>query len=178
MKKNYKQIRGTPVVQFDSGDLLAIIEDIIINPDDGKIEAFWVKPAYLPVNHAVLLSQSIIKWGQKIYIKNEDEISPAEDLIKISEILSREILFVGNQVKNEAKEDLGWIYDLVFDNQKWYLKSIYTAKYFLGIKYHKRIFSYDSIIEAFPDYILVKDIQAVKIKEGIVVDSNEKIAGA
>ena len=100
----------------------------------------------------------ILEWKKNIYIKDEREIAEPEDIIKISEILSRNTFFIGSQVKNEAGEVFGRVYDLDFDTNKLYLRNLYVQKSFFGFKYGQRVFSYDAIVQVLPEYILVKDI--------------------
>ena len=164
MIKTFRQIIGTPVAGHEDGMILALIQDIVIHPDTGKIEAFWVKPLTVPMPNAVLQTESILEWKKNIYIKNANEIADPSDIIKISEILSRNTLFIGNLVKNEAGEVFGRVYDLDFDVNKLYSRNLYAQKSFLGFKYSQRMFHYDNIIKVLPEYILVKDIEERKAK--------------
>jgi sporulation protein YlmC with PRC-barrel domain len=166
MIQTYSQIVGTFVIREEDGQIIALINDIIINPDTGKIEAFWVKPVTMPFSNAIIKSESIIKWGKKIHIQGEGDIAEAEDVIKISEILAQNIYFIGNIVKNEAGATLGKVYDLDFDTEKLYLRQIYSEKRFLIFSYNQRIFSYNAILKATPDHILVKDVEEKKVKVG------------
>jgi len=165
MIRSVQQIIGNHVVGQEDGAILALIKDAVINPDSGKIEAFWVKPMNIPIKNAILLSDSILEWKKNIYINDERELAEADEIIKISEILSRNTFFIGNIVINESEEVLGSVVDVDFDTNKLYLKNIYVEKAFLGIiKYKSRIFSYDSIIKVMPEYILVKDLENIKVK--------------
>ena len=164
MIKTYRQIIGTPIVRQEDGAILALIQDIIIHPDTGKIEAFWVKALALPMPNAILQTESILEWKKNIYIKDEREIADPSDIIKISETLSRNTLFIGNLARNEAGEIFGGVYDLDFDVNKLFLKNLYVQKSFLGFKYNQRMFHYDNIIKVLPEYILVKDIEEKKVK--------------
>ncbi len=162
MIRTYSQIIGTTVLRHENGEAIALIRDIIIHPDTGKIDGLWVRPLTMPIKNAVIQSDAILEWKKNVYIKDEREIAEPEDIIKVSEILSRNIVFIGNQVKNESEEILGRAYDLDFDTDKLYLKNLYVQKSFLGFKYQSRIFSYDSIIKVLPEYILVKDTEKKK----------------
>jgi len=175
MIRSYRQIVGNPILSHEDGVLLALIQDVIIHPDTGKIEAFWVKPLTLPIKNAVLQSSSILEWKKNIYIKDEREIAEPEDIIKISEIFSRNTFFVGNQVKNESEEFLGKVCDLDFDTKKFYLKNLYTQKSFFGFRYQPRTFSYDSIIKVLPEYILVKDVEEKKVKEAALIEDKQPL---
>lgn len=168
MIKFFSQIIGTPILSHEDGDLLALVKDIIINPDTGKIEAFWVKSLTLPIENAVIKSDSIIEWKKNIYIHNEREIADASDIIRLSEVLSRNTFFIDNRAQNEDGGNLGDVYDLDFDSVKLYLRNIYTQKsFFLFWKYEKRVFSWNDIVRVMPEYILVKDVQ--RLKETILI---------
>jgi len=172
MIKSYKEIIGTPILKNQDGELLGIIYDVIIDPETGKIEAFWIKCSTLPIGNGILQNSSILDWKYKIYIKGEQEISLPDEIIKITEILSKKILFIGNTVRNESGDRLGKIYDLEFDTTNYLIKNLYSSKIFLGFKFNKRIFSFENIIEALPDHILVKDIQSREVRD--VVELNVK----
>ncbi len=177
MIQKFNKIVGKPVVSSENGTLLAMIQDIIIHPDTGKIEGFWVKPLTLPIKNGILQSDAILDWKKNVYIRDNREIAEPDEIIKISEILLRETYFIGNLVKNESDEILGKVVDIDFDSKKLYLKNLYIEKSFLGFSRNQRIISYDSIIKVMPEYILVKDIQDKKItvKEGMVIDDKQPL---
>ena len=165
MIRNFNSIKGLSILQHDNGELLGILQHPIIDTETGKIEAFWIKPATIPLAHAILQTQDILEWKKNIYVKNDSVISDPVDVIKISEILSRNILVIGNATKNELDNDLGIVYDIDFNTEKLYLNNIYVQKSFLGIiKFNQRIYNFNSIIEIFPQYILIKDDSAEKDK--------------
>jgi len=174
MVKEYRSIIGTPILHFEDGELLAALQDVIVDTETGKIEGIWVKPLTLPVPDAVLQTQDIIEWKKNIYIKNESVISEALDIIKISDILSRNTLIVGNNVKNSEGKSYGKVFDLSFDTNSYFIKQIYTQKSILGfMNYDKRMFAYDSIIEILPDAIIIDDkaFQKEKVIESGFVKS-------
>lgn len=158
MIKNYKAIIGTKIIEYDSGNVIALLKDIIVNPDNGMLEGFWVKPLTIPISDAIIQSQDIIEWKKNIYIKDESVISDPADIISISDILLREAYVIGNFVQNQEGEFLGRVYTLDFDSNSFYIRGIYSEKSLLGIySYNKRIFPYDSVIEILPSAIIVKD---------------------
>ena len=180
MIQEFNKIIGKPIVGSEDGAYLAVIQDIIIHPDTGKIEGFWVKPLTLPIKNGILQSDAILEWKKNIYIKDDKEIAEPDEIIRISEILSRETYFIGNTVKNESDEILGKVFDIDFDSKKLYLKNLHIEKSFLGFNQSQRIISYDNIIKVLPEYILVKDIkeQKVKAEDGIVIDEKQPLMDA
>lgn len=164
MIRTYSQIIGTPILSHENGRTIALLQDVIINPDNGKLEGFWVKPITLPIGNAIIQNNSILEWKKNIYINDEREIAEPEDIINISEILEMNTLVIGNAVKNEAGEVFGSVFDIDFDTSKLYLRNLYVQKSFFGFKHSQRIFNYDTIVQVLPEYILVKDIEEKKEK--------------
>ena len=165
MTKEYRSIIGTPVLHFDDGSLVAIIRDIIVDPDTGKVEAFWVKPMGLPLRHAVLQSQDIVEWKKNVYVKDESAIAEAGDIIRIADILSRKTYVIGNRVTGQSGARYGRVYSADFDTESFYLKNIYAQKSLFGLfPQKKRVFSFDSIIEILPNVVLINDDAAKKEK--------------
>lgn len=164
MLHEYQKIIGTHIIHQTEGAVLAVVSDIIIHPDTGKVEAFWVKSVSVPIANAIVRVDDILEWKKNIYVRDERAIVDPADIIKISDTLSRNTFFIGNRVKNKAGEYLGRVYDLSFDDKNFSIKQIFTQKTFLLFAFESRIFSYKSIIEVLPEYITVKDIEAKKEK--------------
>ncbi len=165
MIKEYKSIIGTPIMHFDEGSLLAMVKDVVINPDTGKIEAFWVKPLTVPMFNAVIQSQDIVEWKKNIYIKNDSVITNPIDIIRISDIMAKETYIIGNRVQNKDGKYYGKVYNITFDTGSFYLHQIHVQKSILGIiNYEQRIFSFDGIIEVTPSAIIIKD-EAIEKEE-------------
>jgi len=176
MIRDYKSILGAKVLEFDSGDLLATISGIIVDPDTGMVDAFWVKPTTLSVRSAILRASDIVELKKNFYIKSDKVLAQAEDVIRISEILEDGRTFLGNVVQNEAGHSYGTCVNLAFDTQTFALKQIYSRRSILGvITLDERIFSYSNIIRVLPEMILVDD-DATK-KETLMATTPEAAAG-
>lgn len=174
MIKEYKNIIGIPVINFEEGAPLAFIKDVIIDSDTGKIEAFWVKPLTVPMLNAVIQSHDIVEWKKNIYIKNDSVIADPADIIKISDIIMKETYIIDNRVQNQAGRYYGKVNNITFDTENFYLKQIHTQKSLLGIiNYERYIFSFDNIIEVTPYAIIIKDDSTQKekiIKTNLIED--------
>ncbi len=176
MTRDYKSMLGAKVLEFDSGDLLAMVSGIIVDPDSGMVEAFWVKPTTLPVKNAVLRVSEIVELKKNLYIKSEKVLAQAEDVIKINEILEDGRTFIGNAVQNEAGDSFGTCVNLTFDTGTYALKQVYSKRSILGlITLDERIFSYNNIVKVLPEMILVDDDG--KKKESVMATTPEAAAG-
>ena len=176
MIKDFKSIMGAKVLEFDSGSLLAVVSGIIVNPDFGMVEAYWVKPFTLPFRNAILRSGDILEFKKNLYIKSDKTLAQSEDVIRIKEILEDGRKFIGNSVRNEAGKSYGTCVNLTFETETYALKQVYSRKSFLGlITLDERIFSYNDIVRVLPEAILVND-DATK-KEVLMVTTPEAAVG-
>ncbi len=168
---------GMKVVKESDGHLLAMVSGLIIHPDTGKVEALRLKALDPRFRNAILLTGDILHFKTKVYVKDENDIAELEDIIRIMDIETRGTYFIGNTVKNEAGETIGGVVDVDFDPKSYYIKQIHSEKSFLFFRYNPRMFSYESILQVEPDFILVKDIQEVKesVKKPSILDKNQPV---
>ena len=180
MIKEYTSIIGTRILHFDNGQLIGLLKDIIINPDSGKIEAFWINTASLAFKHGILQNDDIVEWKKHIYVRNEHVIAEPDEIIRIKDVLDRNTQFIGNSVKGESESAYGKVYSLDFDSDKGMLRYIYSQKSFLGINGKKFTFHYKDIVKTLPDYILVKDnqIKSEEIAESSAMENKTLVPDA
>ncbi len=158
MIREFQSIIGTKVLDFETGEPLALVNDIIINPDNGAVEGFWVKPITIPLRNAIIQVSNILEFKKHIYIKDDSKIAVADDVIRISDILAQNRLFIGNKAQNEKGDYIGKIVDVSFDTKTFMINQLLTQKSFLGIiHYDKRIFSYNSIVKVLSEAVIIND---------------------
>lgn len=158
MIRDFKSMVGAKVLEFDSGNLLGTVSGIIVDPDSGIVEAFWVKPATLTVRNVILRTSDIVELKKNVYIKSDKVFALVEDVIRISEILNDGRVFLGSAVQNETGYSYGRCINLAFDSKTFVIKQIYSRRSILGlVTLDERIFSYNNIIRVLPEMILVND---------------------
>lgn len=176
MIKDFRSLVGAKVLEYSSGQLLALISGIIIDPDTGMVEAFWVRPITLPVKNAILKTSDIMEFKKHLYIKSDRVLAQAEDVIRISEILAEDRELLNTRVLSEAEVSYGKCVNLTFDTQTYALRQIYARRSILGlITLDERIFSYNDIIKVLPGVVMVNDDNAKK--ETIMATTQEAAAG-
>jgi sporulation protein YlmC with PRC-barrel domain len=178
MIRQYSKILGTPVLSHDEGDPLATVEDVVIHPDTGKIEALWVRPLTLPFRHGILTGESIISWKKNIYVKDEQSIAEPEEVVRIADILARKTYFIGNRVKGESGRRYGKVFDFDFDDRKMYLRYLFVHQSLLVFDYGHRFFHYDSIVQALPEAIIVKEDEGKTAKERSLAEDPRAVLDA
>ena len=178
MIRQYSKIIGTHVLSFAEGDRLATVEDIIVHPDTGKVEGFWVKPLTLPLSHAVLPWEGVVAWKRNLYVKDDQAFAEPEEVIRIADILVRKTYFVGNRVKTESGKALGKVFDLDFDDRKMFLRYLFVGKSALFVRSATRFVPYDSILQVLPDVIVVKDEEERSVRESELVKGRQPVMDA
>jgi sporulation protein YlmC with PRC-barrel domain len=171
MIRQYSKIIGTQVLSHAEGAVLAVVEDLIVHPDTGKVEGFWVKPLTLPFRHAVLPWEAVVAWKQHLYVKNEQAMAEPDEVIRIADILARKTYFVGSRVETESGKSLGAVFDLDLDDRKMTLRYLFVQRSFLFFHSEPRFVHGDSIVQVLPGRIVVKDDDKKSAKEaGPVAD--------
>lgn len=172
MNRYYQNSIGTAIVDFNTGDLLGLVKDFIINSSNGLIEGLWIKPLFATnADYLVLQKSSIIKWGKSIHIKNESEMGEPEDFLKLRSTLEKNILIIGNRVKNKEGSLIGLVQDLIFNDQTLKVKKILVQKQFLIFKWSTRIIGANEIIEIKKDCIIIND----QNKEALSLPEKEEL---
>ena len=158
MIRNYESILGSHVIHQENGSILGLVEGLIVNPDSGKLEAFWVRPAEQPFSHAIVQSQNVAEWKKHLYVKDESALADPTQIIRIADILAQNRPILGNRVENENGQSYGKVVGADINDQTGYVHQIQTQKSLLGLfGYKKRIFSYSKIVEVLPSKIIVSD---------------------
>jgi uncharacterized protein YrrD len=176
MIKDFRSLVGAKILEFDSGQVLGLVSGMIIHPDTGMVEAFWVKPLTVPLKTAILKTSDILEFKKHLYVKDERVFAHADDIIRINEILDEDREFLGNRIQSETGLSYGKCVNLTFDTQTYALKQIYSRRSILGlITMDERIFSYNDIIRVLPEGIIVNDDSTKK--EGVMASTPETAAG-
>ena len=148
------KILGAKVQQEDTGETLALLNLPIIDPDTGVVEAFWVKPAALAIDDAILQTSNILSFKKNIYIKDVNVIAEPQDVLRIADILEDGRLFTGSVVKNESGKRYGKVNSVSFSTDTYVLKNIYTSRA-LGLD--KRVFPYERVVKVLPGEVIIDD---------------------
>lgn len=108
-------ITSYSISSIASGRRVSQVADIVIDPNDLTIAAFVCVSRN---EDLFLLTQDIHSVvDSKITIQNEDSLTPGEDLVKLSELLSINFKVVGKKVKTDTGRRVGQVVDFVFDDQ-------------------------------------------------------------
>ncbi len=159
MHVRFSTIVGTPVVEQGSDMAIAGITDILIHPDTGKIEGFFVEPVGFFQSEALFLSSlDIIRWGTAVVIRDRDILCPLEDFIRLQDLLNDERRILDQRMKTESGRSLGVCRDLQFDTNSMKSEWLFPKKFFRwGTALPMR-----EVVEVRTDAIIVRDPPAAQ----------------
>lgn len=159
MERLYSKIVGTPVYEDGGERPMTTVKDAVIDPENGKLVAFVVNIS----KNLVITPIDVLSWSEVIRVHNHDAIVAADEVLRIAEVIGKNVNIFHNKVYTKSGEYLGKVNDFSIDSNVMMLQKLYLSKGFLGlIRYQSRIISAKNILEILPDRIVIKDETQVK----------------
>lgn len=157
---------GFPVFDEFSNSQIALIQDIIIDPETGKVLAFLIK------NNRIIAPLDVQRINSALSIENSDRILPLDDILRVYEVYKMKVDIIGAKVITERKKlYLGRVFDFAIDTTHMTLTNIYVAKIFFLFRFEEKIISYKNIVRINKNTIIVKDLKEALVKEKVAARS-------
>lgn len=154
MRARFSRSVGLPVIEEDTGELIGTISGMLLHPDTGVVEGFFVH-AQIPFSpvHPFLLCNDILHWGTRISIRHRDVLASVEDVIRLRELLEKPRPILGQIMVTEGGTTLGRCRDVQFSTKDFRLEWLFPKKFFRwGIPVPA-----SQIIEVKRDAIIIKE---------------------
>jgi sporulation protein YlmC with PRC-barrel domain len=162
MQKLYSQLIGMPVFDEYAATSIALVRDIILDPENGNVLAFAIK------NEHIIVPIDIERLGSNLVIKERSHIVPMDEVLRVAEVARRNVRIIGARVITQhSKTYLGRVVDYEIDTRAMMLTAIHVAKTFLFFHFSEKIIPHRAIVKINRDTIVVKDARttaAVKEK--------------
>jgi len=168
------QFISTPVMSLQTGQALAKVSTPLINPDNLKIEAYFIEGASLD-HHPSLVRiadfREVSALG--IIIDSSDEIIKPDDVISIDKLIKIKFQLIGISVVEDTGRKIGKVFDYTIDVDTFYIAQIYTnSKKLSSINQTTVILHRDQIIEVSDKQIIVKSAAAAVADDRVPVFVN------
>jgi len=141
---------------------LWIVDDIIINPDNLKVEALIIKSSLFK-NSKIINTSSIKSWWKNIYVSSYS-LKEIENSIVAKMILEKEIWIIWNKVKDESWKIIWTVTNFFFNKRTFQWISILVKCSFLWLfsfwKW-REIWKKD-ILDIKKENIIVRNLKLVK----------------
>lgn len=120
---------GKPVMSLRTGGQIATVLAAIINPNNLKVEGFYVQDYLNKKNKLVLLYQDVRDIIAKGVVVNDHEVlaHPA-DLVRLKDILNLNFELKGKLVYTVSKQKLGKVNDYAVETTTMYVQKLYVGQ--------------------------------------------------
>lgn len=162
MQKLYSQIVGLPVYDEHSISPIALVQDVIIDPETGFVVAFLLS------KKKIVVPLDVTRLNSGLYIHDQENLMELDEVMRVTEVLKKEVPIMGARVMSLKKKYIGKVVDFEIDTKAMALSHILTAKTIFFLHYNEREFSRSQIITITSHGITVKDVQEVPVKKRAV----------
>lgn len=122
------QFLNRPVMSLRTGGRIGTAVQPIINPNNLKIEGFYVDDR-VSKSRLILLTQDIRDTiPQGFAIDDRDILSEPEDLVRLKEVLDINFQLMGKPVVTVGKQKVGKVSDWAAESVTFYIQKIYVGR--------------------------------------------------
>lgn len=155
-----------PVMSLRTGSQIALASELIINPNNLKVEGFYCQDLFSK-SRLILLSQDIrdiIKNG--IVVNDHDVLSEPVELVRLKELLNINFQLMGKSVVTANKKRLGKVNDFAAESATMYIQKLYVAQPLLkSLSGGQLSVDRNQIIEITSRKVVIQDpLQPIKAK--------------
>lgn len=146
---------GLPVIEEHAREACGLVSGILLHPDLGKVEGFFVRVAgFFRSEERLLQAVDILHWGKYVRIRDESVLIPVEDVIRLAALLEEDRPIIGQRIISEGGTTLGTCRDVQFDTNAFLLEWLFPRTLFRW----RRAIPASSIVEVRPDAVVVRDV--------------------
>ncbi len=122
--------RGMQVVDDSTQQTVGVLDEPLIDPDNGRIAGFFVLPVYLGESRLFLQSTDIVSWGTRVHVLSEDRLGPPEDFIRLSERLHDPRPFLGQVIRVAGTgRSIGTLDDVQFNTRHFMIEWLFPRRW-------------------------------------------------
>ena len=128
MHVRFSTCRGLEVYSDGTHELVGRIDDVLIVPDTGMIEGFFVRASHV-AGTPFLAAMDIVQWGGQIHVRDPEAVYPAEERVRLQSLLEdgRRILRQG--IRTESGRTLGRCMDVQFDTETMHCEWLFPRRF-------------------------------------------------
>lgn len=155
MRVRFSTVLGLPVRQEDSGEILGFVRGILLHPDTGTVEGFFVKVpnGILGSGSLFLSSMDVRRLTTTVVVRGPWVLSPPEEILRVEELLRDTRTVLGQKIRTVSGQFFGKCADVQFDTLHFKVECIFPKKFW---RWGRPILVRD-ILEVKRDAIIVRD---------------------
>ncbi|KKR18453.1 MAG: PRC-barrel domain protein [candidate division CPR2 bacterium GW2011_GWC1_41_48] len=170
----FSNIHNLPIFSIREGVSIGQIEEIIINPDNGRVLGFKLIKTHVRERNILTVGDIREINPDVMIIDDSQNLATENEVIKIAEILKEKIKWIGLKVETDLGRKLGRVEDLALDTKTMNLTRIYTSGGIIKETFslEKIIIPAHKIISISPKVVIVED-DYIKTKAAKQVSATE-----
>ena len=111
-------------------EMLGALSGILIDPDTGRIEGFFVhEKALLSSGDSFLSTVDILHWGARIVVRSRDVLAPVEERIRLRPLLASPRPLLGQRIVTEGGQFLGRCGDVQFSTKDFRIEWLFPRRW-------------------------------------------------
>ncbi|MDD3896704.1 MAG: hypothetical protein PHU04_02555 [Candidatus Peribacteraceae bacterium] len=153
MRVRFSTSKGMNVVCDSTSEILGQIAGILIHPDTGGVEGFFLATV-VPMSGTPFLSAlDIIRWGTHVHVRDADAVFPAEERIRLQPLLEDRRTVLNQRVRTEGGRSLGVCRDVQFHSDSMRCEWLFPRRWWRWAV----PLPFSDVVEVRPDAIIVRD---------------------
>ena len=132
MHLRFRHCIGLPIYEDDPHALpIGTIANLLIEPDTGNIEGFFVRPvSWFASEHLYLRTVDILSWHKnRILINDHSAVGPLADVIRAQELYNQKRPIMGQRIVSENGQQLGTCRDVQFNDTHGKIEWLFPRKF-------------------------------------------------
>lgn len=121
-------IINRPIMSLRTGGQIATAERPIINPNNLKIEGFYVTDKFSG-QQLILLAQDLRDViDQGLVVNDHEALTEPDDLVRLKDVLDINFVLIGKPVQTISKQKVGKVNDFAIDSKSLYIQKLYVGQ--------------------------------------------------
>ena len=167
-----KNLLNTKILSVQTSSAIGVITNIIVDPDNLKIIAFYIEGPLISKTAYILDVNSIREYSRYgMVIDSIDELVEKEDVIKISNVIDLDFSLTGLKVETKKGSKLGKVTDFNVTNNDYMVQQLIVKRPALkGFIDPELTIPRKEIIEVNDYKVIVKDEEKIIKKKAVSED--------
>lgn len=153
-----KPVLVKSAIQNGEGALVGLVEELIINPENGELVGFIVREGFGKKKLRTLGAKDVLGISTDFYlIPSYETLGEMDEIVRLKQIMDKDIKIAGNKVYTFSGTYLGRVFDYTIDLRHFMISRIYVGGKTLGAFGKQHIIGYKQIISIEKNRITVDD---------------------
>jgi sporulation protein YlmC with PRC-barrel domain len=162
MLVNFSACQERPIITKE-GEKIGTLNEIIIDPLQGKILGFLIKPGFFRAPK-ILSPVDIRGWfNDGILVESEKVLLNPAEIVRAFSVIQSKIKILDQKVINPQRKKIGKVTDLTLDLNIGYLTRITVETTPLkGLIENERLIPWNKILKITRDYVMIEELEKGK----------------